>query len=319
MIDVSIIVATYNHVNYIKRAIDSILMQDVNFNFEVIIGEDCSNDGTREYLESIKDELPTNYTILFREHNYGAMNNFNDLYSRISGKYFIVLEGDDYWTDSNKLQLQYDFMESNPDYIAVAHNCVVVNAEGVEVNINYPECKKTEYSFDYYLHGILPGQTTTKLVRNYFKYDVLVDRNLDTRNFPGDQKEAFLLSVNGKVKCIQKKMSAYRLVANSGARYVANYKYDNELNLYYWMNLYDYTIRNNLSNHIKSEIGARFFYFIIRNKGKLPDYLSTDAIKNRLNDMPYKHKIALYYFKRLVTAPFRKIKRSNSKRKKSKL
>ena len=313
MVDGSVIVATYNHENYIKKAIQGVLMQNFTFEMEVIIADDASTDNTGIILAEMKSSLPNNYKVICREKNIGAAANFEDLVERAQGRYLIILEGDDYWTDPNKLQTQYDFLENNPDYLAIAHNCTVVDENGKYIDYQYPECKKEDYTFDDFINGILPGQTTTKMIRNYFKFDILIDRNLDVGSYPGDRKEAFLLTVNGKVYCMQKTMSAYRLVRTSGSSYSANYKYNIEVTIYYWLNLFKYCIRNHLSKHISSEVGARYFFYLTRSKSKV-SFVSKSENKYLFKKMPYKYKIVSLYACRAFRYITRRISREKGLR-----
>ena len=109
----SVYVATYNHEKYIERALDSILMQKIDYNMEILVGEDCSTDSTREILKEYEKKHPdSRMQIFYREKNmYGSeCNNSQDLKLRCRGKYMIALEGDDFWTDENKLQRQVEFL-----------------------------------------------------------------------------------------------------------------------------------------------------------------------------------------------------------------
>ena len=198
MVDLSIILPVYNHAPYIKQAIDSVLMQKVNFTYEVLIGEDCSTDNSREILKGLEKDLSSNFHIFYREKNMGGKGegNFNDLYKRMKGRYFIVLEGDDFWTYAYKLQKEYDFLEAHPDYIAVAHDTEVVDEHGNKRHWTYPCCRKSEYTRWDFRKGLLAGQTTTIMVRNYMN-DPSIDTRLLPSNFPGDRKKAFLFIANG--------------------------------------------------------------------------------------------------------------------------
>ena len=311
MIDVSIVVAVYNHENYIKQALDGILMQKVNFEYEVLIGEDCSTDNSRNILKELESELPANFHIFFREKNYGALGNFLDLYHKTNGRYFIALEADDYWTYNLKLQKQFDFLENNTDYISVAHNTQVVDKNGNPVSYNYAECKQEDYSFDDFLKGILPGQTTTKLTRNYYKYHIIKGSNLDVGEYPGDQREAFLLCVNGKVRCIQEKWSAYRMVIKGGSSYTATCCYDEEQELYYWKQLYVYLLKYYPEDAYKiQQIGNRFIwrYFVAKIKrepfaNKYRNYLF-------LGKIPSRRSLYAFIFINLIKTPLRKAERT---------
>mgnify|MGYP004538349555 CR=1 FL=1 len=154
----SVYVPTYNHEKYITRALDSILMQKTEYSYEVLVGEDVSTDSTRAVLKEYEKAHPGKLTVFYREKNMNDMPIWNslDLKMRARGKYMIALEGDDFWTDDRKLQKQIDFLESHPEYIAVAHNCVVVGADSEPNGEAYPECKDAEYTFAHFLSALCP-------------------------------------------------------------------------------------------------------------------------------------------------------------------
>ena len=118
---VSVIIISYNQEKYIREAIDSVLMQKVNFKYELILADDCSPDNTKEILEEYKARCPDIVKIAYRERNLGATKNELDAEFKASGKYLTILEGDDYWCDENKLQKQVNFLELHDDYVAVSH------------------------------------------------------------------------------------------------------------------------------------------------------------------------------------------------------
>ena len=310
MVDLSIIVATYNHERYIRHALSSILDQRVSFTYEVLIGEDNSTDHTKEVLKEMENYLPENFHIFYREVNYGPVKNFKDLYNRSTGRYCIVLEGDDYWIYNDKLQKEFDFLESNPAYIAVAHNTLVVNENETTISVKYPECHKDEYTFDDFEKSILPGQTTTKMVRNYHKFEgIIKGGDIDVGNYPGDQKEAFLLCMNGKVKCIQEKWSAYRLVTSHGSSHMATLHYDREEELYYWEQLSEYTLKYFPENrHAIQYLLERVIYCYFIGRCQKYQYKRKYDILRYYKLIP--DKVGLYvYMCRIILWPFRSISR----------
>lgn len=224
----SIYVPTYNHENFIEQALDSILMQKTKYSYEVLVGEDCSTDGTREILMEYEKKYPGKFQMYYREKNmYGQVpNNANDLKNRCNGKYIIALEGDDYWTDEYKIEKQISFLEEHSEYLGVAHNCVVVDENSNQKDEQYPECKDEEYTIKHFVSEIMPGQLTTLMYRNFLKYDI-IDMSLFKKGLkPGDRLIYFALVLNGRVKCVQEVMSAYRHIQEGGSSYSANYKYD---------------------------------------------------------------------------------------------
>jgi glycosyltransferase involved in cell wall biosynthesis len=153
---VSICVLTYNHENFVKEAIESFLMQRVNFDIEIVIHDDASTDQTQAILKKYDNDYPNLFKLLLQSENQksklgGGMGpRFN--YSRAKGKYIAMCEGDDYWTDPLKLQKQVDFLERNLD-------CSFCFTRATKVFVNqdkpdqvYPhELKKTIYSPKEYL------------------------------------------------------------------------------------------------------------------------------------------------------------------------
>lgn len=127
---VTVVCPTYNQGRYLRQGLDSIFVQKVNFKYEVLVGEDCSPDNTNEILKEYLDKYPDVLQVFHREHNLKQSRNVYDLFMRSKGKYIIILDLDDYWTDSEKLQKQVDFLEQNPEYIGTAHDFDLIDAEG---------------------------------------------------------------------------------------------------------------------------------------------------------------------------------------------
>ena len=225
----SIYVPTFNHEHYIVQALDSILMQETAYTYEVLVGEDCSTDNTRAVLKEYEKQHPGKLQVFYREQNMrkqgNAVGNSGDLRSRCRGKYIIALEGDDYWTDPCKIDKQIRFLEEHPDYIAVAHNCIVVDHDSSRKDEAYPQCTDTEYTFDHFARDIMPGQLTTVMLRNVYHDDRYDTSLLSKRIIPGDRLIYFWLLSNGKIHCIQEEMSAYRHVTTQGSSFSATAKY----------------------------------------------------------------------------------------------
>lgn len=257
---VSIYVPTFNHEKYITQALDSILMQQVDFPIEVFVGEDCSTDSTRQVLQAWEVSHPDpRFHIFYRKENMHrqAVNNATDLKQRCKGKYIICLEGDDYWTDPTKLQQQVDFLENNPDYYAVAHNCMVVDENSVPTAEAYPECHDEEYTLRHFASDILPGQYATFLARNYMTDPHMDKALLSITGGAGDRRVYFSLLCHGKIRCFQKVMSAYRHVTTHGSSFSATHKYNYDALEVYNRAFLDYAYRLEHPDAIKC---AEFLY-----------------------------------------------------------
>jgi glycosyltransferase involved in cell wall biosynthesis len=110
---VSVNMITYNHEPYIRKAIESILSQKTNFPFELVIGEDCSTDGTREIVFDYAQRYPGIIRVITSNENVGMQKNLYRTELSCNGKYIAYCEGDDFWHREDKLQIQTDYMESN--------------------------------------------------------------------------------------------------------------------------------------------------------------------------------------------------------------
>jgi glycosyltransferase involved in cell wall biosynthesis len=123
---VSINCITYNQEKYISKAIDSFLMQKTKFRFEILIGEDASTDNTGAIVNEYEVKYPDMIRVVTDKKNVGAVVNESRLIEKSKGKYIALCEGDDYWTDENKLQKQVDYMENNPDCSLCFHSVEMI-------------------------------------------------------------------------------------------------------------------------------------------------------------------------------------------------
>lgn len=125
----SVLIITYNHEKFIAQALDSVLMQAVNFDYEIVIGEDCSTDGTRDILLSYRDEYPEKIRLLLPVKNLGMHRNFVETYRACQGEYIALLDGDDYWSSKHKLQKQVDLLDANPGCSICFHPVAIADGE----------------------------------------------------------------------------------------------------------------------------------------------------------------------------------------------
>ncbi|PKD21129.1 hypothetical protein APR41_11990 [Salegentibacter salinarum] len=119
---VSIFMLTYNQENFIAQAIEGVLIQETNFSYQLVIGDDCSTDKTMEICSNYASKHPKKIKLLLNEKNIGIGANYVKTYAECDGKYVAICDGDDYWIDPNKLQKQVDFLEENPDYKIIYTN-----------------------------------------------------------------------------------------------------------------------------------------------------------------------------------------------------
>jgi glycosyltransferase involved in cell wall biosynthesis len=126
---VSVVLRTYDHAPFIAQAIESVLIQDTPFRFELVIGEDCSTDGTREIVTRYAERHPEVVRAVLPERNVGHGEIFKRALEATRGELIAYLDGDDYWTSPAKLRRQVDFLEANSDCASCFHDVSLVYGE----------------------------------------------------------------------------------------------------------------------------------------------------------------------------------------------
>ncbi len=122
---VDIPMCTFNHEKFIGQAIEGVLKQKTDFKYRLIIGDDCSTDGTRSIVEKYQYKYPERIKTISQDRNIGAHENSKVLFAACTARYISLCDGDDYWTDPYKLQKQVDFLERNRDFVCHCHNAEV--------------------------------------------------------------------------------------------------------------------------------------------------------------------------------------------------
>ena len=110
----SILVITYNQEKYIAKTLDSILSQEHDYKYEIVIGEDCSSDGTRAIIEAYANKYPLIIKPIYNNPNLGLIKNYFNTLAQCTGKYIMECAGDDWWLPG-KVSFQIDYMEKHPD------------------------------------------------------------------------------------------------------------------------------------------------------------------------------------------------------------
>lgn len=230
-IDVTIVVLTYFHEKYIAQALDSILAQKTDLHYEILVGDDASEDRTPEILREYEARDPEHIKLTLRPENVGATRNGTDLYQRARGKYIANLEGDDFWLDPHKLQKQWEFLETHPEYVGCCGKCIIVDENGIPDYTQTPQfvqCSKTMTLEEFVADWRLPSQAGTFMYRNIYRdmdpgeYAI---RDTAHRNV-GDKTIMLLLLPHGPFYCSNEILSAYRFVKSGGhnhfSRHYAN-------------------------------------------------------------------------------------------------
>jgi glycosyltransferase involved in cell wall biosynthesis len=205
---VSVCMITYLHEKFIEQAINSVLMQECNFDIELVIVNDCSPDSTDEIILNIIQNHPRGSWIKYIKHseNIGMMPNFIFALKNCSGKYVALCEGDDYWLSPMKLKKQIEFLEENSTYVLCFHRVDILKINGDIVNDFITKVPEN--------YEVL--ETLARL-GNYIHTPSVVFRNI-IKEFPfefeltpiGDYFLYMMLAEYGKIKCFQEKMAIYR-------------------------------------------------------------------------------------------------------------
>lgn len=208
---ISVIILAYNHQDYIAKAIESVFMQKIACPVELLISNDNSSDNTDEIIRALIKNAPQHISVKYFCHqkNLGATPNFFDTLSKVTGNYLAFCEGDDYWTDPDKLQQQLDFMESHPEYSMCFHQVQNVSPD-LEIDGSlFSKVENKDYSMlEIYQHWIV--HTTSVFMRA----EVLKNHAVQTLIHHPELLyfDTFLYmacGLNGKIRGSQKTMSAY--------------------------------------------------------------------------------------------------------------
>ena len=202
---VSVVMVTYGHEQFIKQSIEGVLMQDCDFDIELILANDCSPDLTDEVVRGILENHPKSNWIKYTKHpkNIGMISNFMWAAGQATAKYIALCDGDDYWTDPLKLQKQVDFLEANEDFSICFHQVETINSDGKPLEKNTKIVEDTTDILDLakgnYIH------TPSVVFRNDFKIP-----NWFSNATLGDWT-LYLISIgHRKIKFINEIMACYR-------------------------------------------------------------------------------------------------------------
>ena len=199
---VTVVVPTYNQHDTIGRCLDSILSQKTDFPFQVQVLDDASTDGTSDI---VRDYAMRDARIVpvIRERNMGAVDNAKERLKKVSSEFFIITEGDDYWTDGEKLQLQVDALRRHPECSCSGHLTEMKDGEGNHLQYHGRRIKGDEAVFDIYRAPAC--HTTAMLFRNFLPSL----SESQWRSFEGDNMYFFVALDRGKMVYLNRVMSVY--------------------------------------------------------------------------------------------------------------
>lgn len=219
---VSIICAVFNHEKYLRKAFDSFLSQKTDFKFEIVVTDDASTDSSAQIIREYTEKYPDIFKpIYFTENQYSRHVPIVPAYSipAARGEYLAFCEGDDYWTDDDKLQIQVEWLDAHPDYSACVHNTMNLYCDtGKEKPYNTRFNEDRDLSFADVVNGIGGVFHTSATVGRAELYKSLPEfAMISERNGVGDLPRALWLTMNGKIRFINRFMSVYRINSTPSA------------------------------------------------------------------------------------------------------
>jgi glycosyltransferase involved in cell wall biosynthesis len=204
---VSICCITYNHAPYIAQAIEGFLMQETDFQVEIVIHDDASDDGTSEIVEQYAAEYSNLIRATINPSNKGMMANFVGCLADCRGEYIALCEGDDYWTENSKLSQQLALLQQHDHWSAVAHQVTYVDEEGKELPAP-PTFNGSEVDLHYLFHHNLGHfiPTCSLFFRSrYWQHDIWQEEL-----FFGDFTLHIVLALAGPIGFVQQNWGSYR-------------------------------------------------------------------------------------------------------------
>lgn len=296
---VSICCITYNHETFIEDALEGFLIQETDFPFEILIHDDASTDKTADIIREYEAKYPNLMKPIYQvknQYSQGIKINPSYNFPRAKGKYIALCEGDDYWTSSEKLYKQYDFLEKNVDYALCFHKVLILNDNGrivddfiTKVPVNH------ESIYDLAIYG------------NYIHTPSVLFQN-KIKNYPstflkspiGDYPLYMYLSQFGKIKYLDNKMAVYRHGVGIWSIHDQYYRHYNtaichSIIFEYFMN----SSKNEIASIFANRIRIFFTYNIDKIQNKDVDrLLSSPALarfilKQIISETRHKNKIVL--------------------------
>ena len=204
---VSICTITYNHEKFITEALDSFLMQETEFPFEIVIDDDCSIDDTANIIRAYMKKYPNIIKANLRSNNVGSTINYMENMQRARGKYLALCEGDDYWTDPLKLQKQVSFLRENLEYSMC---CTVSTNYDHTKEVGICQFPNQIEDRDYTLYDLFKGNITNTCTVVYRNIGIVFPEIFKSFKF-GDWPAHLLYAEQGKVRCLTDNTAVYRV------------------------------------------------------------------------------------------------------------
>ena len=297
IIMVSVICKTFNHERYIRKCLDSLVRQKTKFNYEIIVHDDASSDGTADIIKEFEKRFPDKIVAIYQKENQHSQkinSTKKFIFPICRGKYIAICEGDDFWVDDNKLQKQVDFLESHDDYVLCGHSAYYANEDSSLVQnefFNYGNGSRT-LSTEEIISGWV--MSTNSLV---FRFSALKEYPVPykgkARN--GDYALMTYLALQGKVYFIDELMSAYRRTSIGSVNWIWRYNLE--------LQIKDYTEFINLLSRLNEYTNGKYEASILKIKQKFQfDILVTEGkwkqakeMKQFYSKLTFSKKFSLFF------------------------
>ena len=274
---VSVASTSYNSEAVIAKAIESALAQKTAFPFEVVIGDDCSTDGTVSVAESYRAKYPEKIRVITRDKNVGTQRNYYDLFEQCRGKYIAWLDADDYWTDPNKLSLQVETLEGDSSVMICGHFVRWVTRAGEVIRDRYPTVAAGRHGIvDILNKNFLPSPSVVfrnginrRLPRWYFDVSPLTDWPLYV-----------VAALSGDIVLLDRSMADYTVNPTSA----------------FWGkgDIFWHRMNADFYERVESIVPPKFHRIVRENKGKQYEAIAYLLRKKRL--FPESRKAAIKAF-----------------------
>lgn len=278
---VDIPMCAYRHEKYIEEAILGVVNQQTTFKYRLLIGEDCSPDGTRDIIKKYAAMYPDKILPFFHEKNIGAHANTQILFNACRAKYIALCDGDDYWTDPTKLQKQIDFLEKNADFSICFHQVKMVYADGSREPVYSGKKQKDISTFEDLTFGNFINTAST-VFRNNLK-QTMPDW---FARIPSGDWTLFLLNAQfGKIYFINEPMAVYRI--NPSSTWANQTTMEMVQKMISILNIYEKEFDNNYADLFKR---SKSYYYM--------------QISSIYHEQSKKLKEIIYFYKACMTSDF---------------
>ncbi|WP_285815959.1 glycosyltransferase [Thomasclavelia cocleata] len=309
---VSICCITYNQEKYIRKTLEGFINQKTNFEYEILIHDDCSTDNTAEIIKEFEEKYPKIVKPIYQKENQHSkgIKIFNTfLFPKATGKYIAMCEGDDYWIDNNKIQKQFEIMEKNENCSLCTHIVRYINETGEKLNLTFPDEKindlitsdivtAEDFFYNILKKTIIPFQTSSFFFRNKYISEYLKEDLFHKIKDVGDMPLLWYMLNKGNIFFLNEEMSCYRKnsIGSWSSKFIndVSYKISHYYDLINFFKNYDIYTDYRYHQHMEYMILERKFeIYIAKKKYK---YIFKKEYRKILGDKCYPLKTLILFF-----------------------